>query len=309
MTRWHPDEQAFLIKLEQQCNEYYQHHNKDHIYYTKLSSRFNIPILIVSAVNALTAVGLNSFISQEYVSVLNAILSSGTGVLGSIQLYMKINEKMTNALRASILMKRLALKVSKELSIDPENRVTDGQAFLSDCFSEFNTALEQGNPIEKSLSNFMAFTAAVKKEKLSLMNLAATAVGSITGSPKRSVTDLTRLPESSVHRGEPRAKKLWGLVDKVRTAEHSLPGSSSPGDRTGSSPGASTPEELGSKLVVPGSAASQPQTQRQDPGRDSLDSQDLERGPNNVHTLPWSQVLHNIPSRVLTQPPEGREAS
>ena len=214
----------------------------------KLASKFNIPILIVSAVNALTAVALNSFIAQEYVSVLNAVLSAGTGVLGSVQLYMKINEKMTNALRASILMKRLALKVSKELSIEPQNRVTDGQAFLTDCFSEFNTALEQGNPIEKTLENTLAFTPIIKKEKYSFMNM-------VTGSPRKSITDaevnssygnLSRL-------AEPRAKRLWGLVDKAQIAARYPPGSSSPFHQSGSSPGGSTPEEPDVELGARGS--------------------------------------------------------
>ena len=247
-SRWHPDEQEFLAKLEQQCNTYYDYHSKDHVYYMKLASKFNIPILMVSAINALTAVALNSFIAQEYVSVLNAVLSAGTGVLGSIQLYMKINEKMTNALRASILMKRLALKVSKELSIEPQNRVTDGQAFLSDCFSEFNTALEQGNPIEKTLENTLAFTPIVKKEKYSFMNM-------VTGSPRKSTTEaeanssygnLSRL-------AEPRAKRLWGLVDKAQIAARYPPGSSSPFHQSGSSPGGSTPEEPDVELGARGS--------------------------------------------------------
>ena len=239
--RWHPDEQAFLAKLEHQCNEYYEHHNKDFIYYTKLASKFNIPILVVSAANALTAVGLNSFIRQEYVSVINAILSAGTGVLGSIQLYMKISEKTTNALRASILMKRLALKVSKELSIDPENRVTDGQAFLSDCFSEFNTAIEQGNPIEKRIANHMAFTPLTKPEKQGII---AAAVSSLASSPKRSSLDLFNLNENFSHHGEPRAKRLWGIADRARRASHFLPESSSPPSQNGSGQEAGTPEEL-----------------------------------------------------------------
>jgi hypothetical protein len=250
-TRWHPDEQDFLAKLEQQCNTYYDHHSKDHLFYSKLSSKFNIPILIVSAANALTAVGLNSFIRQEYVSVLNAILSAGTGVLGSIQLYMKINEKMTNALRASILMKRLALKISKELSIAPENRVTDGQAFLVDCFSEFNTALEQGNPIEKELPNHLAFTEIPKKEKFNLLTMAAAAV---SGSPRgrTSITDFSSHGNLS-RLGESRAKKLWGLAEKVQTISRFPPESSSPSRQTGSTPGGGTPEEQDVELAVRGS--------------------------------------------------------
>ena len=233
---WHPDEQDFLAKLEQQCNTYYEHHNGDFMYYKALASKFNVPILIVSAVNALTAVGLNSFVPQEYVSVLNAILSAGTGVLGSIQLYLKINEKMSNALRASMLMKRLALKISKELSIRPENRVSDGQAFLSDCFAEFNTALEQGNPMEKSLHNHLAFTPVIKKEKYSFLSL-------VSGSPSRSSENNSILNENSQHPLEPRAKKIWDRIRTARIDDYSLQESASPPRPTYRGHGESPPSE------------------------------------------------------------------
>ena len=245
--RWHPDEQEFLSKLEAQCNLYQHHHNKDHLYYQKLATKFNIPILIVSALNALCAIALNDFLDQKYVSILNAVLSSGTGVLGSIQLYLKINEKMTNSVRASILMKRLALKIAKELSIDMENRVTDGQAFMADCFAEFNTALEQGNPIEKSLENHLAFTKIPKREKFSLLNMAAAAV---SGSPRRESPEELSSNENLSRLGEPRAKRLWGLAGKVRTGAHSL-GEGQAHFHPNGSP-STTPESLEELDVEPG---------------------------------------------------------
>jgi hypothetical protein len=153
---WHDKEEEFLAKIEKQALELHEHNLKEFHYYNKLSSKFNIPILIISSVNALTAICLNSFLSQEYVSIMNAVLSAGTGVVGSIQLFMKINEKMTNATRSSLIFKRLALKIAKELTIEREQRVTEGQPFLAECFSEFNTALEQGNPIERRLKNYLA---------------------------------------------------------------------------------------------------------------------------------------------------------
>ena len=174
---WHEKEEVFLSKLEQQCNELHEYHTKDHMYYHRLASKFNIPILVISSINALTAISLNDFLGQRYVSILNAVLSAGTGVLGSIQLYMKINEKMSNALRASILMKRLALKISKELSIGRDQRTTEGQAFLQECFAEFNTALEQGNVIEKKMSNYLSLVQYVKEKKMSFLDLASAAVG------------------------------------------------------------------------------------------------------------------------------------
>lgn len=247
VTRWHADEQEFLSKLEHQCNLYHNHHNKDHIYYKNLASKFNVPILVVSAFNALCAIALNDFLPQKFVSIINAVLSSGTGVLGSIQLYLKINEKMANSIRASILMKRLALKISKELSIDMDNRVTDGQAFLADCFAEFNTALEQGNLIEKGLENHLAFTKIPKREKLGILAMAA---ATISGSPRRSTSDELSSNEIHARLEEPRAKRLWGLVQKAQTSVHSLDESQARFRPTGSP--IATPDSLEEQDVEPG---------------------------------------------------------
>lgn len=154
---WFDSEEGFLRKIEKQANLYNKHYLKEYTYYNGLSSKFNIPILIISSVNALTAISLGSFVKQELVSILNAVLSAGTGVLGSIQLYMKLNEKMSIALRSSINMKKLALKISKELTVARELRVTEGLTFLQESFSEFNTALEAGNPVEVKIPNHLAF--------------------------------------------------------------------------------------------------------------------------------------------------------
>lgn len=188
---WHDREEEFLSKIERQCLTLYDHNMKDFQYYNRLSSKFNVPILIVSAVNALTAVCLNSFLNQQYVSIINAILSAGAGVAGSIQLYLKINEKMTNATRSSIVYKKLALKISKELSIAREQRVTEGVPFLSECFSEFNTAIEQGNPIERKMIDHLALTVTsqVSQPNTPMMRRVADQLLSLAGRSATSSND------------------------------------------------------------------------------------------------------------------------
>jgi hypothetical protein len=235
---WHDKEEEFLAKIEKQCNAYSTYFNKDYQYYHTLSSRFNIPILVISSINALTAISLNEFLTQTYVSILNAVLSAGTGILGSIQLYMKINEKMANSLRSQVLMKRLALKISKELSIDREQRATEGQAFLQDCFGEFNAALEQSNPIEKKISNYLQLGEQPPlPQPMSFLNLASAAVSSLT--PKRESIDEVNLRGRMPRLSEPRAKTLWSLIGKVQTGEDSRHESITPPYQTESTP----PEE------------------------------------------------------------------
>ena len=57
--KWSDEEEEFLKKMERQCDVYYNHHTGDFKYYHRLASKFNIPILIISSINALTAVAMN----------------------------------------------------------------------------------------------------------------------------------------------------------------------------------------------------------------------------------------------------------
>jgi hypothetical protein len=209
---WFPREEQFLIKLEKQCNAFQKHFIDEYTRYSTSARRYNIPILVISAVNGLTAVGLNSFVEQRYVSVLNAILSAGTGVLGSIQLYLKISEKQTKAMQSSLLMKRLALKISKEISIDPAQRQTDGKTFIQECFGEFNAALENGNPIEVNLDNHVTVNIEEPSAKKGVFGFRA----SPSSSPTRDSFDYGA-----------RGKSLWNTlrVDVLRTPSPSVQGS------------------------------------------------------------------------------------
>lgn len=237
---WHDKEEIFLGRIERQCNAYHSYYNADYRYYHALSSRFNIPILLISSVNALCAIALNDFLIQRYVSILNAVLSAGTGVLGSIQLYMKINEKMANALRSAMLMKRLALKISKEMSVDREQRTTEGQVFLQECFGELNAALEQGNPIEKRINNFLELGQVPNEMHPTLLDLAAAAVARMSPRKESGEGVFTaggkmKSPE------ETRSRMLWGQLDTVRTAESSPPQSDYHPRPSVSTPGGESP--------------------------------------------------------------------
>jgi len=155
---WDSKEEDFLKRIEKQCNAYHNYFMKDYEYYKWLSNRFNVPILVISSINALCAISLNDFLLQKYVSILNAVLSAGTGLLGSVQLYLKINEKMTTSIRSSTTMKRIAMNISKELSISPETRTSEGKIFLQECFAEFNACIEQANPVHRKFKNFIAIS-------------------------------------------------------------------------------------------------------------------------------------------------------
>lgn len=163
---WLPKENEYLQNMEKQCHILHAKYTEQQEYYQYWARRFNIPIIAISALNSLAAVVLNQFIKQDYVSIVNAILSAGTGVLGSVQLYLKITEKLTNALTSASTFEKLALKISKELAIDMKDRTSEGHNFVQECYAEFTLALEKSNPLPPDPEhNFMAIH--IHKEPLS----------------------------------------------------------------------------------------------------------------------------------------------
>jgi hypothetical protein len=177
MADWNDREEEYLKKLHFQTNQMYQFFNKKHLGYIQTSKKFNIPIMVLSAFNSLIALTLPSFIEQEYVSILNSIISAGTGILGSILLYLKLSEKMNLSLTLSIKLNMLSLKISKELSLARERRNQSGIAFLNDCFNEYIAIIDKSLPIDRKLKNFLTID--------DLINVNDTPSSSNPSSPKK----------------------------------------------------------------------------------------------------------------------------
>ncbi len=152
---WTDKEEIYLKKIHHQCNVYHLYYNKKSLRYTTLSQKFNIPILVISAVNSLVAISMPEFLDQNYVSILNGVLSLATGILGSIQLFLKLNEKLATCITVSLMFQKIGLKIGKELSIERELRVPDGKDFLMECFTEFNNAVDKCYPIDRKLPNHL----------------------------------------------------------------------------------------------------------------------------------------------------------
>lgn len=153
---WDESTEKFLSKLQMNSYELYLFYNKKYIIYQQTHQKYNIPILVLSAINSLVALTLPDFIRQEYVSIINAVISAGTGILGSILLYLRVNEKVNICFTNAYKLNTLQLKICKELSIERSARKSKGSQFLNECFQEYLSCLDSGIPIDKKLKNYMS---------------------------------------------------------------------------------------------------------------------------------------------------------
>lgn len=107
---------------------------------------FKIPVIVLSGINSVFAVGLNAYASQSAVSIINCLLAFVCATIGSIELFLNINRKIEISLASFQSFYLLSIKINSTLKLDREHRsILDGQKFLADCLNEYEQLFSQNN--------------------------------------------------------------------------------------------------------------------------------------------------------------------
>lgn len=189
---WNDKEEDYLKKLHFETFQLYKYFNKKNIQYISTHKKYNIPILCLSAINSLVAVILPQFVEQEFVSIVNALLSAGTGILSSVLLYFKINERISLTHQISVSLRHLSLKIAKELSIKKELRSQSGIDFLNECFNQYLSIMEIALPIDKNLRPYLCLD---DLENINIDDLSS--IGSLSTPKNKEKSDIENQIEQS----------------------------------------------------------------------------------------------------------------
>jgi hypothetical protein len=160
-------------------------HKKRYLELQQSLKYFRIPIIILSSINSIVSVS-QQFIPQQIITATNSLLSLTTGIISSIEMFLKIDTQMENEQMSQKEYYILATSIYKTLSLNPINRPDDMKAFLEECYSTYIKLLEnscvtvkkiedQLTTIPKlshigSVSSISENTSSDDEEKVKLMN-------------------------------------------------------------------------------------------------------------------------------------------
>jgi hypothetical protein len=100
----------------------------------------------LSSLISVFSIGLNNFISQNVVSILNCILGFIVATMGSIELYLMITKKMDIALSSYQSYYLLSVKINNCLRLDRDHRAElNGRTFLTECLNQYEQIFQQNN--------------------------------------------------------------------------------------------------------------------------------------------------------------------
>ena len=163
-NNWNENIEILLNDIRLNCIELHTHHKKQYFKIKNIVVYFKIPIILFSSLNAIASVSLQAYMPQEYISELNCGISFVIGLLTSISLYLKIEDKLENELFASKEYNKLSIDIFKILNLKENDRGIDGDQYLNNIYNEYIKLLDRTNLSENNLIDLL-------KQKIKNINL------------------------------------------------------------------------------------------------------------------------------------------
>lgn len=142
---WTESIERILDKMRINCVNLSEYHMFKYRRYKRYLMFFRIPIIILSGINVFTAVGLQSYVSQSSISIINSIISLACGMITSVELFLNIQKKMETDLVSHKDYYRLSIDIFKVISLERNIRKVDGKTFLDQKFSEYEKLIKSSN--------------------------------------------------------------------------------------------------------------------------------------------------------------------
>ena len=221
---WSNDIETVLESIRHNSFVMSEHHKKNYQYFKGQLKYYKIPVIIISGLNSVIAVGLQPYLDQGIISASNCLLALLCGIIGSIELFLGISAGMESELVASKNFYLLAIQIYKTLMLDRERRPVVGRDFLEEVYSEYT----------KYYGSSALVTISKKtKDKLAQIPL-ANGKNPSTPVPSEYSSDIESVDESKtpIHRVKsivsPRKKKYSSFSVNPRSTEESYSYENSP---------------------------------------------------------------------------------
>jgi len=142
---WTESIERILDKMRINCVNLSEYHMFKYRRYKRYLLFFRIPIIILSGANVFSAVGLQAYLSQPSISIINSIFSLVCGMITSIELFLNVQKKMETDLVSHKDYYRLSIDIYKVISLEKHIRKVDGKTFLDQKFSEYEKLIKSSN--------------------------------------------------------------------------------------------------------------------------------------------------------------------
>lgn len=148
MNEWSDDIEKLLSEVRENCIILNKYHLLKYYKYKQSLPFFKLPVFVLSAVNSVFSVGLQPYMQQSLISVLNCIISLIITLINSIELYLGIQKSMESEMLSSQGYYILSIDIYKTVSLKRENRDIAGKQYLTECYNKYEELIKKSKLIK-----------------------------------------------------------------------------------------------------------------------------------------------------------------
>jgi len=130
-----------------------EYHKKRYEYLKSYLKWFKIPLIFLNSLNVFFSVGMNEFLTQNYISLLTMGISMICSILNSVELFMEIEKSCSKEILVSKEFYILSTDIYRCLALDRSNRSVDGKTFLDESYNRYIKLYEQSNLLSKKIKD------------------------------------------------------------------------------------------------------------------------------------------------------------
>jgi hypothetical protein len=153
---WSEDIESVLENIRLNCVVLSDNHKKRFYTFKGYLKYFRIPLICLSALNSIFAVGLQPYMVQSTISMINCFISLICGIITSIELYLAVQKQMENEFIASKNYYLLGIDIFKTLSLNRNHRTIGGSVYLEEKYNEYCKLIESTNLTTKKIKDKLA---------------------------------------------------------------------------------------------------------------------------------------------------------
>lgn len=134
---WSADEEGILKVISEKCFLMSEYHKKKYLKLQNKLKYYKIPVIIISGINSVIAVGMSEYLPQNVISATNCILALICGIIGSIELYLKLSDNMNREFMCGRDFYLLHIDIKKTLALRHNNRRVAGSVYLNTIYTKY----------------------------------------------------------------------------------------------------------------------------------------------------------------------------
>jgi hypothetical protein len=150
---WSDDIENLLENIRINCVIYSKEYKKHFFYLKNCLQYFRLPIIILSGINSIISVGIQSYLKQSNISIITCLLSLSCSIIGSVELYLAVQKSMENCLIAQRDFYLLSVDIFKTLSLKKEHRPIPAKEYLDKQFNCYCKLIESSDTIKKIIKD------------------------------------------------------------------------------------------------------------------------------------------------------------